>query len=348
MHSAASEDQQLLLESVRRFLQANPSAAINSLSPGTVATTEAGLRWRNSAAQGWLQVLVPEEHGGLGLSTLDAAAMAEEMGQRLLDLPVSQAMAFAGLLAQVALDEDNNLDALKSWLDGSRYCAIAVKEVGEPDNWAEYVCAEEDVLATGWADGQLHLEIQRARHSGQGLDPFIATASLTRPGEAHVNAAWELPCTSRDWRQYKGRSRALRLAELLGVSSAALNKAVAHACEREQFGKPIGVNQAVKHALADNWMALDNARLVLHDACVRLDDELGPENATLYLLMAELLVLEASTATAQAIQTHGALGVAWESGLHLYLRRAHHCAAVLQCHNDTDTILEQIWALSDS
>lgn len=346
MHSVASDHQQMLVESVRRFLATNPSAALNSLNPGAAAVADAGVRWRDSAAQGWLQVLVPEERGGLGLSTCDAAAMVEEMGHCLLDLPVSQAMAFAGLLAQVGPTEDNQPEELNRWLDGSRYCAIAVKDAGEPDNWAEYLHTHAEVLVTNWKEGRLYIEMQRAAHSGHGLDPFIATASLTHAGKAPSSAAWELPCASRVWLRYVGQRRALRLAELLGVSNAALEKAVSHACEREQFGKPIGVNQAIKHALADNWMALDNARLVLHDACVRLDVESSAEAATLYLLMAELLVLEASAATDQAIQTHGALGIAWESGLHFYLRRASHGAAALRCQHDTDTILEKIWALS--
>ncbi|MFT0545621.1 acyl-CoA dehydrogenase family protein [Allopusillimonas ginsengisoli] len=384
MHSVASEDQQMLVESVRRFLQTNPSAALNSLNPGAAAVADAGLRWRDSAEQGWLQVLVSEERGGLGLSTVDAAAMAEEMGHCLLDLPVSQAMAFAGLLAQVVPDEDTLPEELSGWLDGSRYCAIAVKDAKESDNWAEYLHASAGVLVTGWEEGRLYIEIQRAAQSGHGLDPFIATARLAGANRGQVSAAWDLPdkeqvgaawdphnkdqipaawdlpdkdqattawhlpCPSRLWRRYEGQRRALRLAELLGVSRAALERAVGHACEREQFGKPIGVNQAIKHALADNWMALDNARLVLHDACMRLDDEHSAETVTLYLLMAELLVLEASTTTTQAIQTHGALGIAWESGLHLYLRRASHGAAALRCRHDADSILEQIWALSDT
>lgn len=343
MHSAASEDQRLLVESVRRFLQAGPDTV--SRCDGVAVPADACLRWREAAAQGWFQVLVSEERGGLGLATLDAALMVEEMGRHLLSLPVSQAMSFAGLLATLEAP-DEYVETLTRWLDGSRCYGVSVMDAGARGNWAEYVQVGTEVLVTGWNNGRLHVEIQSAVHPGHGLDPFIATALLPQAGEPNAGMAWALPCSGQAWRRFDGQRRVLRLAELIGVSSVALDKAVAHACEREQFGRPIGINQAVKHALANNWMALDNARLVLHEACALLDEGGAPDSATLSMLMAELLAQEASAATAQAIQTYGAMGIAWESGMHFYLRRARHSAAVLRSRHDADAILEHIWALS--
>src|SRR3546814_15365479 len=101
-----------------------------------------------------------------------------------------------------------------------------------------------------------------------GIDPLIATSKITSE-----RAVWTASgtCSAESWRKFCRQRRILKLAELIGTASKALDGAVAYACEREQFGKTIGVNQAIKHRLADNWMAIDNARLARHQACPAID-----------------------------------------------------------------------------
>src|SRR5690606_18332864 len=156
-----------------------------------------------------------------------------------------------------------------------------------------------------------------------------------------------LPCSNAVQQRYALRARLLRCAELLGTGHAALEAAVNYAGEREQFGKPIGSQQAIKHRLAENWMALDDAGLLLRDACDKTDAAASPDavcHATLIAAMAEIAAVEAATAaTRQALQTFGAMGITWECPVHRYLKRTKHHQLVLATANPPHDLLETLW-----
>ena len=98
--------------------------------------------------------------------------------------------------------------------------------------------------------------------------------------------------------------------------------------QREQFGKPIGSYQAIKHHLANAWMGLDNARLAALYAVASLDA--GQPDWPFACAAAELTAIEGGLRMARdVIQIHGGLGFSWEHGAHLYLKRIHHIAALL-------------------
>ncbi len=117
-------------------------------------------------------------------------------------------------------------------------------------------------------------------------------------------------------------------AELVGVAQACLDRAVAHARTREQFGRPIGSYQAVSHRCAEMFVALESARsLTLYAAWAVAE---GAADATLAVSAAKAAAGAAAVACAQsAIQVHGGIGFTWESDLHLYLKRAQSGAALL-------------------
>lgn len=130
-----------------------------------------------------------------------------------------------------------------------------------------------------------------------------------------------------------------------GIDLAVLAIA-AHARQREQFGRPIGANQAIKHRLADHWMALDDAWLA-GEAAAREMDVHGASQAERALLYAELLAAEAAQAAAQfAVQVHGAMGITWECDAHLYLKRVLHQIARMQAGRTRAWMLERLWALA--
>lgn len=120
-------------------------------------------------------------------------------------------------------------------------------------------------------------------------------------------------------------------ADLVGVASAALHRAVEHAKTRRQFGAPIGAFQGIKHALADNYVAVERARSLTYAAAARLSDpDTGPADAWTAAALAKAAAGDAATQCARtAVQVHGALGQTWEHDIHLYVRHAWQCAALL-------------------
>ncbi len=117
-------------------------------------------------------------------------------------------------------------------------------------------------------------------------------------------------------------------AELIGVAQAALQLGASYAKERVQFGKPIGSYQAIKHQLANAWMAVDNARLSALYATAAMDGHLP--DATFACAAAEFTAIEGALQTTRTvIQVHGGMGFTWEHDAHLYLKRAQLLAARL-------------------
>jgi alkylation response protein AidB-like acyl-CoA dehydrogenase len=120
-------------------------------------------------------------------------------------------------------------------------------------------------------------------------------------------------------------------AELVGVAGAALARSVEHAKSRQQFGKPIGAFQGIKHALADNYVALERARSLTYAAAARLDDPATSSAAGwTAAALAKAAAAEAAVSCSRtAVQVHGALAQTWEHDMHLYLRHAWQGASTL-------------------
>jgi alkylation response protein AidB-like acyl-CoA dehydrogenase len=118
-------------------------------------------------------------------------------------------------------------------------------------------------------------------------------------------------------------------ADLVGVASAALHRAVEHAKARRQFGTPIGAFQGIKHALADNHVGLERARSLTYAAAARLAEP-GAGDGWTAAALAKAAAGEAAVNCARtAVQVHGALAQTWEHDIHLYVRHAWQGAAML-------------------
>ena len=110
-------------------------------------------------------------------------------------------------------------------------------------------------------------------------------------------------------------------AELLGIGAASLDLAVAYAKEREQFGRPIGSFQAVKHRCADMLVDVEGMRSVVYYAawCLAADD---PDRSVAASTAKTWCCDAAKRVTASCLQVHGGIGFTWESDVHLLLKRA--------------------------
>ena len=174
-----------------------------------------------------------------------------------------------------------------------------------------------------------------------GLSLFYATVDRSRVAVREIEKMgrkavdsnevffddWEIPVEDRIGREGDGfrmilhglnPERILIAAEAVGLGFAALDRAAAYAREREVFGRPIGKNQAIQHPLAESWMELEAARLMVMQAAWRHDRGLecgAAANAAKYL------AAEAGfKACERAVMTHGGMGYAREYHVERYLR----------------------------
>jgi len=117
------------------------------------------------------------------------------------------------------------------------------------------------------------------------------------------------------------RAFAALAAEAVGIAQKALDLAVEHAKTREQFGKPIGIYQAVSHPIVDTYIETELARSLAYWAAWCVAE--GDEQATLAALAAKAYASEAAVAACErSIQVHGGIGFTWEHPLHRYYKRA--------------------------
>lgn len=332
-----TEDQRMLQDAARRFLaERHPLTAARGAA---IRPADAALAlWSELAAQGWPALLAPVAADGLGLGLREAWIVAEAAGRHLLSLPLVANMVVLPTLCETGLDGPVARWA-RAMMEGGVYFADATLR---PDGSAFIEGAGEGVPALAVrAIGARTLRLQRyAPAPGvAGLDPTMPVAWVARP---ELLECVDLNVDASVWRRLRTRLSLLRSAELLGAASAALDMAAAYARERRQFDRAIGANQAIKHRLADDWMALDDARLA--GAAAALAHDAGQASADRDSLYVPLLAVEGGRRAAQnAIQTHGAMGVTWECDAHLYLKRVLRLSASLHAEASRAELLERIW-----
>jgi len=282
MDFSPTPEQEELRAQARAFLAATPAPS-----------------WQQLAALGWTGISVPESLGGAGLGFLEEAVLFEELGRALTPTPYRSTVAVVlpalppELQAEVARGEASWTLAngpLVPDLDG----ATRIATVGGDSIW-ELEGAEREILLT--ADETRPLGVV----SGGSAGARLASSEL-------------LPLL-------RTRSLASLALEACGVGARALELAVAHAKEREQFGRPIGSYQAVSHPLASTLVALELGRsLALHAAW---SVAAGDPGAPIAASAAKAHCAEAAvTACERSIQVHGGIGFTWEHVLHRLYKRA--------------------------
>jgi alkylation response protein AidB-like acyl-CoA dehydrogenase len=245
--------------------------------------------WTELAELGWLGVSVPEELGGAGLGFLEEAVLFEELGRALYSGPY---FATVGL-ALPALGQEQ----LARVAAGDERWSAEVDGLVPDLAWVDWVVTE---------DGAAPAE-------GETLPTMDETRSLGR-----LTNGDRTPLAGTLDRQ---RTLAALACEAVGIAQRALELGVEHAANRQQFGRPIGVYQAVSHALADTYVETELARSLAYWAawCVASRDEQAPVAAA----AAKAYASEAAVAACErAIQVLGGIGFTWEHVLHRYYKRA--------------------------
>jgi len=245
--------------------------------------------WAELAELGWLGVSIAEEEGGAGLGFLEEAILLEELGYALYPGPYLGTIGLA-----------------LPWLGSEERRAVAAGEVrwsAEVRGLVPWLRSVDRVVADGSA------------YEARGEE--LPTVDPSRPlGRLEQAGGTPLP-GARD----TGRSRAAIACEAVGVAQRALELGIEHARSREQFGKPIGVYQAVSHALSNTYGDVELARSLAYWAAWCVAE--GDEQAAVAAAAAKAFATEAAvTACERAIQVHGGTGFTWEHPLHRFYKRA--------------------------
>ncbi|MFG5776232.1 acyl-CoA dehydrogenase family protein [Comamonas sp. J-3] len=325
MDFALNDEQQMLLESAQRFFAGkHPLTRARQALPFADAAQQT--LWQDMADLGWMALLAPESMNGLGLGLTDAYLVAESAGSQLLNLPWASSAVLLPLWLRSA--DGHAAEGLHALFEGILAGKKALHCVDASDKLWDFSAQCTDVLVVrGLNSGQQPLEFALVSAPGSGtvgLDPTV----LQSPAETASLPWHRLDLSTADRAHARSAYRLMLCAELIGAAQAALQLGASYAKERVQFGKPIGSYQAIKHQLANAWMALDNARLSALYATAAMDGHLS--DAKFACAAAEFTAIEGALQTTRTvIQVHGGMGFTWEHDAHLYLKRAQRLAARL-------------------
>lgn len=316
------EDQQALRDSAEKVLAAECTPAVVRAALEDADAWKP--LWETIVALGWTGLAVPVEHGGLGLGVVDLVALAEITGRWVLPAPFLSTAGLAGpvlaaagrddVLARVAEGEVVTLafhgEGLEKQLVPDAERASTVVAVLEG---AVAVVPAADVVITPSHSPDPTRPLADIRLGGGSDAVSVAPDALARGLDG--------ACT-------------VLAAELVGVADRILEISVDHARSRQQFDRPIGSFQAVKHQLAELYVAVERARTLTYDAAMLLDDPTSTAPVrTRTASLAKAAASEAALLAARTgVQVHGAIGITWEHDVHLFARRARLGALLLGDH----------------
>ena len=345
MNFEFSDEQNLLREQARRFLGEHcPMTKVRAALDGDEPTDRA--LWGRIAELGWTATAIPEEFGGLGLSYLELAVIAEELGRAVAPTPfsssvylVTEALLLAGSTAQkerwlpkLASGEAIGAFAMAEG-PGRTTCAnLAARARDGALHGTKVAVADGDVAdiavvvtkSEGGDGASLHL----AELGGDGvsispqrtLDFSRSHARLDFAG-AEVEP---LGTPGQGWalvNKLLDRAAVLFAWEQVGGAEAALEMAKEYALGRYAFGRPIASYQAIKHKLAHAYVKNTLAR----SNCYYGAWALSTDAAELPLAAATARVSATQAyyyASKENIQTHGGMGYTWEFDCQFHYRRA--------------------------
>jgi acyl-CoA dehydrogenase len=302
--------------------------------------------WETAVEQGWTALSVPEQYGGLGLGLAEMGLIAQSMGAVTAGAPFLSANdAFVQLL--LAGSDEAARDA---WLPriaaGEAIGVAALGEGASPLPPIPTVTFVDGKLtgAKSPVAGALNADAAIVWASANGA-PVLALVELTNAMRSAVDSFDNArlyaslnfdgaPATvllEGDAARAAALKALARLAvviahEQTGGAEQAMKVARDYALERKAFGQPIAAFQSIKHRIAEIYGLVELARANCIDAAASEDK---PD----FVLKASAARLTASdaydTAARDAVQIHGGIGVTWQLGLHLHMRRARSLSAEL-------------------
>ena len=354
MDFGLSEEQELLQQSARDFLAREcPTALVRELMRSEDGYAR-GFH-EKLAAMGWTGLIIPDSFGGLGLSMLDLAVLSEEMGRVVMPGPFFS----SSVLAALSLIYGGASALKKEWLPriaaGEAVATLAfIEESDRLDG--DGIVARASKTRTGYRLNGVKMFVLdaaaadflvvAARSRGQGesgiclflvprdtpgmsVQPLYNVDQTRRPYEVVLRNV-DVPASARVADETKGWKILSRVidaacvvlaADSLGGAQRALEMAVEYSKVREQFGRPIGSFQAVKHICAEMVSEIEPARSLVWYAAYAYDNETRGAARAASMAKARLSDVYARS-TNRAVQIHGGIGFTWEHDMHLWFKRA--------------------------
>jgi alkylation response protein AidB-like acyl-CoA dehydrogenase len=274
--------------------------------------------WKAAGEQGWLAVLVPEEHDGLGLGLVEAQVIARALGAGVAPGPW-RGTVLAAEAVRLAGSDEQRAQWLPRLAAGAAVGALTVRGCAPGRLPAVEYGAVADVVVARSGDGL-------ALVTGATAVPRGSYDGTTRLADVEAGVGESLPGATADViDELAARATVLVAADLVGIAREAITRTVAYDREREQFGVPVGSFQAVKHALADLHVGVTMAEHAALHAAHALDVALP--DAPLAVSVAKAKASDvALQATAAMIQYHGGIGYTWEHEAHFFYKRAKRLA----------------------
>jgi acyl-CoA dehydrogenase len=338
-----SDDSKLLREQAQRFLREHcPPKVVRHVLEGHARYSPE--LWRAMAEMGWLGAAIPETYDGAGLGYEALCVLAEELGRVLAPVPFTSTICLAAEAILAAGTEAQKREYLPKIVRGELIATFALAEgPGDPRESGIRARLSDGRLTGGkWPvpDGSIaQLAVVAARDAsgislalvdldGPGVDR--SPLPMVDPSRDHAKINFEnapavpLGAPGQGWdtvRRLLDRAAILTAFEQVGGASASLEMATAYAKERFAFGRPIGSFQAIKHKLADVYVATELARSNAYYAAWALSTDAAEQPlaaATARVSASDAFFLAAR----ENIQVHGGVGFTWDYDCHLFYRRA--------------------------
>jgi alkylation response protein AidB-like acyl-CoA dehydrogenase len=350
---AFSEEQEMLRHSAREFLAKECSTKVVRRLMESADGYDAAL-WKKIAGLGWTALGIPEQYGGVG-TFLDLVVVLEEAGRALLPGPFFATMGLAVPALIEAGTEAQKKEALGEIASGDARATLALtEEAGRWDASAVSLTARQEgggwrldgvkvfvpdaeaadymvVAARTRGEGEdgISLFLVKGKPEGMAVKP-LQTLDMTRRWSevrfdgVRLGADSLMGAADKAWPALKRAlewSAAALCAEMVGGVQKVLETSTEYAKTRQQFGKPIGIYQAVSHKLADMLVLSESGRSATYYAAWTIDAD-APDRS-LASSMAKAYVSDAYRKVAgDGIQVHGGIGFTWEHDMHLYFKRA--------------------------
>ena len=348
-----SEDQQLLQESVQRFVRENYSFEARR----QLVATEQGYsdaHWRQFAELGWLGIPFPEAHGGLGMSGVETMIVMEAVGNGLVAEPYLSTVVMGGGAVALAGSDDQKAEILPAVAEGECKLAFAFAE-----RQARYNLQDVEVRAEA-ANGGYRLSgmksvvfgaptadrfVVSARTAGgsrdaDGITLFLVaadapglsvrgypTADGLRAGEVTLDntpaegALGEVDGGLPVVEEVVDRAIAAVSAEAVGLMATLNDMTLEYLKTREQFGQPIGRFQVLQHRMVDMFIAHEEAKSMAMMAAMRIDEEDADARRKAMSAAKVQIGKSARFVGQQSIQLHGGIGMTDEYAAGHYFKR---------------------------
>ncbi|MBD0734623.1 acyl-CoA dehydrogenase family protein [Streptomyces sp. CBMA29] len=303
-----TDDQRALVGALRdllaaRFDRTALRAAVDAAeAEGGTATPPRDI-WRALGETGFFGLRLPEADGGVGLGLPEAALLFEEAGSALVPGPLTATHLAAGAVPGAATGE-----AVVTLLDARVAGPHSVAHLDAADA-VLVLTADRETAEVTVAEASA---VRRRAEPLRSVDPLTPLHLLTMADISEITLNGTVPARAVALRR---EAAVLEAAQRVGSAGRMVRMAVQHAREREQFGRPIGSFQAVKHLCAEMLVRAELARTALYAAAVTADPY---ETAA-----ARLLADEAATRNARdCLQVFGGMGFTWEADVQLHIKRS--------------------------